>query len=155
VLGGWPWRHTIEPPPNAADFAQFALRWEKLDRYFVGQLGPDLFLIGGMLDDWVYGELGVPNFLREVLDPYYTVDPPAAITYGMALGPSQLRAVTLIRGSLEYEPGPGTILPAGEHLLRATFTPKDALRYTTKVMEVTLMVEPAPLTLRPLDQARP
>lgn len=72
----WPWGHTTEPPPNAADFAQFAMRLRQFDRYFVGQLGPDLFLVSGMLDDWVYGELGVPSFLRELLDPYYTVDPP-------------------------------------------------------------------------------
>ncbi|ANZ40964.1 carboxypeptidase [Lentzea guizhouensis] len=63
-----PWGYTTTPSPNdgplramAKDMAQLAgPDWQ------YGQPGELLYTAGGSIDDWVYGELGVPHFTWEV-----------------------------------------------------------------------------------------
>ncbi|MDX8029166.1 M14 family zinc carboxypeptidase [Lentzea sp. BCCO 10_0856] len=63
-----PWGYTTTPSPNdgplramAKDMAQLAgPDW----RY--GQPGELLYTAGGSIDDWVYGELGVPHYTWEI-----------------------------------------------------------------------------------------
>ncbi|MFI6096259.1 M14 family zinc carboxypeptidase [Lentzea sp. NPDC051213] len=62
-----PWGYTTQPSPNdgklramAADMARLAGGW----RY--GQPGELLYTAGGSIDDWVYGELGVPHYTWEI-----------------------------------------------------------------------------------------
>ena len=55
---------------------------------------------------------------------------PAAITYGTALGGTQLDATANVQGSFSYSPASGTVLGAGSHqALTVTFTPTDGTDY--------------------------
>ncbi|GLY47234.1 M14 family zinc carboxypeptidase [Lentzea sp. NBRC 102530] len=63
-----PWGYTTTPSPNdgplramAKDMAQLAgPEWQ------YGQPGELLYTAGGSIDDWVYGELGVPHYTWEI-----------------------------------------------------------------------------------------
>lgn len=68
---------------------------------------------------------------------------PAAIVYGMPLGSAQLNASANVSGTFTYSPGVGSVLNAGSHSLRATFTPSDTRAYTTATASVTLQVNQA------------
>ncbi|NLH75371.1 MAG: hypothetical protein GX456_20185, partial [Verrucomicrobia bacterium] len=73
---------------------------------------------------------------------------PADITYGTALGPSQLNASSTVQGTFAYDPPAGTVLPAGTHTLSVTFTPVDTVNYTPATKQVTIKVLKAPLTIK-------
>lgn len=75
--------------------------------------------------------------------PAITWAAPAAITYGTALGAAQLDATSTVAGSFGYSPAAGTVLEAGTQTLNATFTPTDAIDYTTATTSVTLTVNKA------------
>ena len=75
--------------------------------------------------------------------PVITWATPAAITYGTALGSTQLDASASVSGSFVYSPAAGTVLTAGSQTLSATFTPSDATDYNTATASVTLMVNRA------------
>ena len=68
---------------------------------------------------------------------------PPAITYGTALGATQLNATSSVAGSFAYVPAAGTLLKAGSQALSVTFTPTDATDYNTATAAVTLAVNPA------------
>jgi hypothetical protein len=75
---------------------------------------------------------------------------PAAITYGTALGSTQLNAIasyngSTVAGTFGYLPVSGTVPGAGSQTLRVTFTPTDATDYTTATATVTLTVNKATL----------
>ncbi|MFS8097195.1 carboxypeptidase [Lentzea alba] len=63
-----PWGYTTQPSPNddklramARDMAQLAgPEWQ------YGQPGELLYTAGGSIDDWAYGELGVPHYTWEI-----------------------------------------------------------------------------------------
>jgi VCBS repeat-containing protein len=76
-------------------------------------------------------------------DPVLSWETPAPIVYGRALGSSQLNASCTIPGSMQYEPGIGAVLPAGEHSLHVTFTPVDQEHYASMTAQVRLLVQPA------------
>jgi hypothetical protein len=79
--------------------------------------------------------------------PTITWAPPAPITYGGALGNGQLNASASVPGTFVYMPPAGTVLPAGTgQTLSVTFTPADAVDYTTVVASATINVNPAPPT---------
>ncbi len=67
---------------------------------------------------------------------------PAAITYGTALGASQLDATSGTPGQFTYFPPSGTVLSAGTHTLTVTFTPTDSVDYSAAQDAVTLVVNP-------------
>ena len=54
---------------------------------------------------------------------------PPAITYGTALGSTQLNATANASGTFAYSPAAGTALKAGSHTLSVTFTPADTTTY--------------------------
>jgi streptogramin lyase len=56
---------------------------------------------------------------------------PANITYPAPLASTQLDATASVPGTFTYNPGIGTVLPAGTHALTATFTPADTTDYTS------------------------
>ena len=57
---------------------------------------------------------------------------PGGITYGTALGGTQLDATASVAGTFAYTPGSGTVLAAGnDQTLSVTFTPTDTTDYTT------------------------
>jgi sugar lactone lactonase YvrE len=76
----------------------------------------------------------------------------APITYGTALGTTQLHATASVAGSFAYTSSGsavavGTVLGAGSHVLSVTFTPSDTTDYTSATAQVTLVVNPAKLTV--------
>jgi hypothetical protein len=73
--------------------------------------------------------------------PVVTWPTPAAIPYGTALGAAQLDATASMPGAFAYQPPSGTVLPAGTHVLSATFTPTDSVNYATVVANVNLTVQ--------------
>jgi hypothetical protein len=67
-------------------------------------------------------------------------NPPASITFGTALGSSQLNASANVPGTFRYKPGPGTILGAGTQTLSVTFTPTDSTDYTSAIATTQITV---------------
>ena len=92
---------------------------------------------------------------------------PAAITYGTALGSTQLDAVftnqagATVPGQPVYTPGTGTVLGAGSPPLSVTFTPTDTTDYNMVTGTTTITVNKAVLTVTannvsvPYDQPIP
>src|SRR4029450_7605557 len=72
---------------------------------------------------------------------------PADITYGTALGATQLNATANVPGSFVYAPAAGTVLDAGAHTLSVTFTPTDAANYTGATATTTITVLKASTTI--------
>ena len=77
---------------------------------------------------------------------------PAPITYGTALGSTQLNAAasyngSAVAGTFAYTPVFGTVLGAGSQALSVTFTPTDTTDYSTATATVQLTVNPASQTI--------
>ncbi len=72
--------------------------------------------------------------------PAVTWPTPDPISYGVALGATQLNAKTSVPGSFAFRPAAGEILTPGVHELSVTFTPTDTLNYTTVSAVVPLTV---------------
>lgn len=90
-----------------------------------------------------------PNYSISYVNGELTVNPatptitwarPLTITYGTALGASELDANVSVAGSLSYTPAPGTVLQPGTHSLKVSFTPSTQANYTTASKTVTLTV---------------
>ncbi len=80
--------------------------------------------------------------------PVITWNSPADITYGTALGATQLNASTPVAGSFAYTPAAGAVLNAGSgQTLQAAFTPTDTTDYNTASKDVTINVSQAPATV--------
>lgn len=80
--------------------------------------------------------------------PTLTWAPPAAITYGTALGAMQLDATatmagTAIAGNFTYSPSAGTVLPAGTQTLSVAFAPTDTTDFSAVTATVPITVNPA------------
>jgi hypothetical protein len=73
--------------------------------------------------------------------PTITWGTPADITYGTALGGTQLNAATSTPGSFVYTPASGTVLSAGAgQTLHVDFTPTDTVNYNSGSADVTINV---------------
>jgi hypothetical protein len=68
---------------------------------------------------------------------------PAGIVHGTALAATQLNATANVAGTFEYSPAAGAILNAGTQPLSVTFTPEDAVNYTTAVGSASINVTQA------------
>jgi hypothetical protein len=79
--------------------------------------------------------------------PTVTWTNPASITYGTALGASQLNASASVAGSFTYMPVSGWVLDAGNKALTNIFTPTDTASYNSVTSLVSLVVQTAPLTI--------
>jgi hypothetical protein len=80
--------------------------------------------------------------------PTITWSDPAGITYGTALGGAQLDATASVPGTFVYSPLGGTVLGAGTHqALSVTFTPTDAVDYTSASKTVYINVTAATPTI--------
>ena len=70
--------------------------------------------------------------------------PPAALTYGTALGAAQLDATANVPGTFVYSPPVGTVLKAGAgQVLAVTFAPADSTDYTGASAITTITVNQA------------
>ena len=86
--------------------------------------------------------------VNPVITPVLTWANPADITYGTALGATQLDATASVPGSFVYTPAAGTVLSAGANeTLSVTFTPTDSTDYTTASATATINVLPATPTI--------
>ena len=85
------------------------------------------------------------TFTISQAQPAITWATPAAITYGTALGATQLNASAgAIAGTFAYSPAAGTVLNAGPNqTLSVTFTPTDATDYNTASQTVQITVNKA------------
>ena len=73
---------------------------------------------------------------------------PADITYGTALGSTQLNASTSVAGTFGYTPPAGTVLSAGPNqALSTTFTPTDTVDFATVTLAVHINVLKATPTI--------
>jgi hypothetical protein len=77
------------------------------------------------------------------LTPAITWPAPAAITFGTALGSSQLDATAAIPGTFVYTPAAGTVPAVGVDTLSVTFTPTDLTDYTVATATTQITVNPA------------
>jgi hypothetical protein len=87
--------------------------------------------------------------------PTITWVTPAPIVYGTVLGGAQLDAASPLPGSFTYSPAAGTILNVGQQTLNVTFTPNDAVDYTTGTASVVLNVLPVTPTITLTSSANP
>jgi hypothetical protein len=71
---------------------------------------------------------------------------PAAITYGTALGSTQLDATASVQGTFVYTPAAGTVPAVGTDTLSVAFTPNDTTDYTTATASVKIVVNAAAKT---------
>jgi hypothetical protein len=79
---------------------------------------------------------------------------PAAITYGTALGSTQLNATANIEGHFDYNPASGLVLDAGNNQqLVVTFTPTDTTNYTEASDSVKITINKATPKVRWTDPA--
>lgn len=81
----------------------------------------------------IYGDAGA-------ITPAIRWNAPAPLRTGTALTSAELNAATDVPGAFSYNPPLGTVLPAGTHMLTATFTPADPVAYTTATAQVALTV---------------
>jgi hypothetical protein len=98
---------------------------------------------------------------RVTLAPTITWSSPADVTYGTALGSTQLDATADVPGTFRYTladgitPAAGAILHAGlNQTLRVSFTPTDATDFTSASGSTTINVDPAMLTVTADDATR-
>ena len=75
--------------------------------------------------------------------PTITWPAPASITYGSALGASQLNATASVPGKFVYSPAAGEVLAAGDHTLSVSLTPYDTTDYAAVEATVSLTVAKA------------
>ena len=75
--------------------------------------------------------------------PAITWPAPAALTYGTALGATQLNATANFAGTFTYTPSSGTVLTAGSQTLSASFTPSDPTKATSATATNTIVVNKA------------
>ncbi len=81
---------------------------------------------------------------------------PADITYGTALGATQLNASASVAGSFVYTPASGTVLNAGNgQNLHADFTPTDTANYNSASKDVSINVLKAGSTTTVTFEAGP
>jgi Kelch motif protein len=80
--------------------------------------------------------------------PTITWANPADITYGTALGSTQLNATASVPGTFVYTPAAGTVLNAGNgQTLHIDFTPTDGTNYNTASKDVLINVQKATPTV--------
>ena len=79
--------------------------------------------------------------------PVITWTNPAALVYGGALGTNQLNATSSTPGTLAYSPPAGTVPGAGTNTLTVICQPTDTVNYFSVTSTVSLLVQPAPLSV--------
>jgi subtilase family serine protease len=79
--------------------------------------------------------------------PVVTWTNPASIIYGTGLTTNQLNATANVPGSFAYFPTNLTVLDTGTNALAAIFTPLDLLDYSNVTNQVSLIVQPALVTI--------
>lgn len=115
-----------------------------------------LFFTSNSMTDFLLDQVSmVPlNQAGQPQEPAFTWSRPAPVVYGTALGAGQCNASTAVEGTWSYQPPVGTVLAAGTHTLRATFTPTETTRYKSVSANTTLEVSKRPLTVGVRNSSR-
>ena len=87
--------------------------------------------------------------------PTITWATPASISYGTALGATQLDASSTVAGAFVYTPAAGTVPAVGVDTLSVTLTPTDTTDYNTATATVSLTVTKASQTITFTPPATP
>ncbi len=144
------WKETLVVPPTGGGQG-----WTTVEAGAVFELPAAYYILeirstGGVNLNWV--ELSEAGETPRVPATFGWANP-ASIVYGTPLGQAQLAdGGEITPGTYEYTPRPGTVLAAGQHELKAVFTPQDSTRFEATSRTVTLLVTPAPLTIRADDK---
>src|SRR5437773_6291548 len=94
------------------------------------------------------GAASTGTFIINKATPTITWNTPADITYGTALGATQLNATASVAGTFVYTPASGTVQNAGSgQTLHVAFTPADTGNYNTASKDVTINVLKATPTI--------
>ena len=91
---------------------------------------------------------------NSVVGPFLSWTPTFPITYGTALSASQLNATASVPGTFTYSPTYGAVLNAGLNTLSLIFSPSNTSQYSNATDTVSLIVSPAPLTVRASSATR-
>jgi hypothetical protein len=129
---------TITPSPAGATFGTTGAT----SAIFVGSYSLTANATGNYA-----GTSGAEGWAITKANPAITWATPAAITYGTALGATQLNATANVPGTFAYSPAAGAVLSAGAQTLSVTFTPTDGTDYNTATQTVSLTVNSAPQTV--------
>jgi Tol biopolymer transport system component len=90
----------------------------------------------------------VCNVVTQKITPTITWSNPADISYGTALGATQLNATASVPGTFAYTPPAGTVLNAGNgQQLQVAFTPTDTAHYNNANASVSINVVRATPTI--------
>jgi len=79
--------------------------------------------------------------------PTITWSTPSSITYGTALGATQLNASATVAGTFTYSPATGTFLGGGDSTLSVSFSPTNSANYNATSATVTQHVNRAAQTI--------
>ena len=158
------YRSVITPPTGLPLTGEWQPDARFVDPYIVTTTSPRSAFLSGFAGMSAGGEWtlfvadvdgGATNFLNSwglelagKTTPVITWTNPSPITYGTALGVSQLNATADVPGTLAYNPAPGSLLPAGSNqTLAVTFTPDDTSSYVVATASVMLTVIDVPRLL--------
>ena len=123
-----------------------------------GDLNADVYLgdsfttVPGGVATWTFSgnpnyhaATGTVNITITQASPVLTWTEPAPIPAGTPLSATQLNATANVDGTFVYTPPPDTLLSEGTHVLSVTFTPADAVNYTSATATVSVtVIPPAP-----------
>jgi len=87
------------------------------------------------------------NITVNMVTPTITWSVPSPITYGTALGATQLDATTTVAGTFTYSPAAGTVLAAGTQQLSVNFVPNDTVDFNSPNKHINLTVSQATPTV--------
>lgn len=85
--------------------------------------------------------------LFSIKEVVITWEDPADVIDGVALSELELSATANVPGTMVFTPEMGSVLPKGDHILTANFTPRDAGKYPTlsKTVSVTVVDKLTPV----------
>lgn len=86
--------------------------------------------------------------VQRQITPVVIWNNPAPITYGTKIDAAQLNAAATVPGTFSYLPAAGTVLPAGQNVLYATFAPADPVTYSGFNVATTINVQKATPVIR-------
>ena len=137
---------TSQPAP--ASGGSFQIVGIATSGYTLGPVAAGNYAVTATVVDANYAGTADGTLVIAQATPVVTWSAPAAITYGTALGATQLNATASVAGTFVYSPATGTILNAGPNqTLTVVFTPADAADYTTVSASTTITVNQATATV--------
>jgi hypothetical protein len=99
------------------------------------------FIIAIQFGNSIYAPAGVAIYINvNPGTPTITWATPTAVTYGTALGATQLNATASTAGTFAYSPASGTVPLGGTQTLGVQFTPTNTTDYTNSTGQVSLKV---------------